>query len=214
MQVEVAKRLYSGPMNSRGERIYPEGALMPGSELSWEYWQRLGLTLGTEVFRYLAFPNDPGPSWTIKDFDFDKDPLRMRDMEALYSGANPDLSAFRNAGGKMIVWQGWAEIPGPPLVTIRYYEAVNKAMGGWAQTQSFVRLFMIPGLSHELERGKGPNISIPSLDLLTVLENWVEQGVAPEKLIGKVIHGKPASVGDTLAGTVIVVCAGWLCTGV
>src|SRR5687767_14376497 len=52
-------------------------------------------------------------------------------------------------------------------------------MGGRAATQDFFRLFMIPGMGH-CGGGEGAWV----IDYLSYLEAWVEQGRAPQALIG------------------------------
>ncbi|MGH3192441.1 MAG: tannase/feruloyl esterase family alpha/beta hydrolase [Streptosporangiaceae bacterium] len=69
------------------------------------------------------------------------------------SAADPDLSAFRAHGGKLIIYQGWADQAIPPFSTIDYYAAVEKTMGGFASTQGFSRLYMVPGGYHCLGGG-------------------------------------------------------------
>jgi feruloyl esterase len=51
--------------------------------------------------------------------------------------------------------------------------------GGEAETQEFLRLFMVPGMGH-CSGGPGPG----TFDALAALEQWVEEGVAPEQMIG------------------------------
>jgi feruloyl esterase len=53
-----------------------------------------------------------------------------------------------------------------------------KVMGGRQKTEDFFRLFLIPGVHH---CGGGPGL--PEFDELTLLENWVEKGQAPDVLI-------------------------------
>jgi feruloyl esterase len=80
-------------------------------------------------------------------------------------------------------------------------------MGGLEQTKDFYRLFMVPGMAH-CQGGDGPNYfgqgahigpALPSSsaddDILKALERWVEQGVAPDKLIATKFK-------DALPGTV------------
>ena len=52
-------------------------------------------------------------------------------------------------------------------------------MGGRAATQDFFRLFVVPGMNH-CTGGDGAF----AVDYLSYLERWVEQGQAPEKMIG------------------------------
>ena len=50
-----------------------------------------------------------------------------------------------------------------------------KIIGGRKQTEDFFRLFLVPGVHH---CGGGPGLTE-----FDALENWVEKGQAPEKLI-------------------------------
>jgi feruloyl esterase len=66
---------------------------------------------------------------------------------------------------------------------VDWYQKLNLASGGTASdyttTQSFARLFMIPGAQH---CGGGPSTS--TIDPFSALVAWVEQGQAPDKLVG------------------------------
>jgi len=72
------------------------------------------------------------------------------------------------------------------------YGAVAKANGGLERTRDFYRFFIAPGMGH-CSGGPGPN----QFDALTALEQWVEKGAAPEKLIashstnGKIDRTRP-----------------------
>jgi feruloyl esterase len=69
-------------------------------------------------------------------------------------------------------------------MSIEYYESVLKAMGE-KETRQFYRLFMIPGMAH-----CGGGVGCGTVDWLTPIVAWVEQGTAPEKLIGaRVVEG-------------------------
>jgi feruloyl esterase len=131
-----------------------------------------------EWFRYLAFMPDPGPTWKLADFDFDRDYRRFATMEGFYSDLNPDLRKFKAAGGKMIVWGGWNDPDATPGGTIDYYETTVRTMGGRAKTEDFFRYFLVPGMGH-CGQGDGPL----AVDYLRHLEAWVEQGKAPDVLI-------------------------------
>ncbi|MGP4014598.1 tannase/feruloyl esterase family alpha/beta hydrolase [Saccharopolyspora sp. 5N708] len=101
---------------------------------------------------------------------------------------DPDLSAFRKAGGKMISWHGLADTLIPPQGTIDYRQRVTQAMGGTNRVDSFYRLFLAPGVAH-CGGGSGP---VPT-DALGALVNWVEHEQAPDTL--------PAAVTDTTGKT-------------
>jgi feruloyl esterase len=64
--------------------------------------------------------------------------------------------------------------------TVVYHERVTKAMGGRAKTDAFFRLFLLPGVNH-CAGGPGPD----TIDAITALERWVEQGIAPDEIIAR-----------------------------
>lgn len=183
-QVAAARKIYAGPF--AGTSSLSQGGYMPGSELQW-----VGADLSADggrgflysydegKFRYVAFLPDPGPGWQPTDLDFHADYRRLGMMESLYSASNPDLSQFKRNGGKLLMYEGWNDPFEPPVATTQYYDAVVRFMGGRAATQDFYRLFMVPGMGH-CAGGEGAW----SIDYLSSLERWVEQGRAPNELVG------------------------------
>ena len=202
-QVEALGAFYETPKNSDGDRLYSEGVPF-GSEPYWDLWitgdgsSDFALTpIGTNYLRYLAFEEDPGDSYSILDFDFDRDPARLEHMAQFYSSDNPDLGGFRRNGGKLLMWHSWADAAILPLRTIEYYNAVERLVGSRESTQEFLRLFMIPGMDH-CGILDGPGINDGGFDPLTALERWVEQGEAPASLLstktdstGRVLWTRP-----------------------
>ena len=182
-QAEVFKRFYRGPHDSKGNQWYP--GIMPGSEPGWltnyvradrdpsyiHIWMQ-------DMMRYMDLMPAPGPSWSANQIDWDKDPPRLATMEAFYSALNPNLDAFKAAGGKFISWHGWNDHYVQPEETTQFYEMIERTMGGRAATQDFFRLFMVPGMNH-CTGGSGAY----AIDLMGALEAWVEDGKAPDKLI-------------------------------
>ena len=130
-----------------------------------------------ELMRNLAFDDALPLDFPLVQLDFDKDPQRMATMEALYNAQNPDLTKFKARGGKLIMWHGWDDIEIPATVSVEYYKKVEALMGGAANTASFFRLYMVPGVAH-CRRGPGAD----AFDELSYLEAWVEHGVAPDVL--------------------------------
>ena len=193
IQLEAVKNVYSGPMNSKGEKLSLGGPVV-GSELGqwdknpccgWGY-SYLGFggshssyeSMAADAFRYLLFWPDPGPAWKLSDFDFDRDSQRMGMMQTIYDSGNPDLRKFRTKGGKLLVFQGLNDNSVPPRKTIDYYETVERTMGGTRATQSFFRLFVLPGVGHG---PGGPGAD--TIDYLSAIEDWVEGSKPPDRLI-------------------------------
>jgi feruloyl esterase len=183
-QVAAARRLYGGAVNSAGVKLTP-GGLMPGSEYEWvpNFVGRDGPAVFdpaggvSQLYQYLIFMPDPGPGHGAAEFDFDRDPPRLALMETLYTARNPDLRAFRDRGGKLLLYHGWDDAEIPPLYAIDYFKAVERSMGGASAVAAFMRLYMMPGVAH-CRRGPGAD----TVDWLTYLERWVEQGEAPEEV--------------------------------
>ena len=90
---------------------------------------------------------------------------------------NPDLTAFRDRGGKAILWHGEADQLITPEGTIDYFKRVQQQMGGPKETSQFARLFLAPGVAH-CAGGPGPN----PYGQLDALRSWVEDGKAPATL--------------------------------
>jgi hypothetical protein len=113
---------------------------------------------------------------------------------------NPDLSAFRDRGGKLVLWHGFADQLIVPEGTIDYYDAVTQALGGgYKRTQQFARLFMAPGVGH-CGGGNGPQPQA----IFDAVVNWVENGQAPERILaakssGGVTQTRPLCVYPKLA---------------
>ena len=153
------------------------------------YW---GTTEPTRVnfWRFWVFDN---PQWNWWTFDFDRD-LAAADAKigAMVDQVNPDISAFKRRGGKAIVYQGWQDPVVNAIDTIAYYEKVRAQQGSRAETDSFFRLFLVPGMGH-CSGGPGtvnfgnPNAPSPVVDaehdLLASIDNWVEKSVAPAQII-------------------------------
>ena len=123
--------------------------------------------------RHVAFPGQ-NFDWK-RSFDFQRDPPRMRRFDNILNPA-PNLDAFARRGGKMITWWGWADSALNPQMGIDYYDRVTAKMG-LTRTQSFYRLFLIPGVGHCFG-GYGP----AAIDPLTPLMRWVELNEMPQRL--------------------------------
>jgi feruloyl esterase len=121
--------------------------------------------------RYFVY-NDP--DWTYEDFDFDtlvRDSARVADT---LNATDPDLSAFRELGGKLLVYSGWSDAAAPAAAVIGYYEDV---LTHDETAAADVRLFMMPGVEHCFG-GPGPSW----VNYLDEIDRWVETGDAPEQV--------------------------------
>jgi feruloyl esterase len=174
-QVESIRKVYGGVKNPRtGEQIFSGWAR--GTEASWApYFVDPAEARRNEFWRLWVF-NDP--NWDWRTFDFDRDLAYADTKMAVVNSVDADLKPFKARKGKLVMYHGWADSDVPPEDGVRYYEAVQRAMGGPGQTTDFFRLFMVPGMGH-CGGGAGPN----TFDAVGALDQWVEQGKAPEKII-------------------------------
>jgi Tannase and feruloyl esterase len=136
------------------------------------------------VTQYLGTWVQQNPAWDWTTTTYDQfDQLFQQSVEMfgnVIGTDNPDLHAFKQAGGKLIIWQGLADQLIFPQGTIDYYTRVQQAMGGRRQTTDFARLFFAPGVDHCGLAPVGPKPDTP----LNQLTDWVENGNAPSSLNG------------------------------
>lgn len=199
-QLAALEQLHSKPTNSAGDILY-EGVLPYGSEIYWPIWlpgadataaNPLALQLigpfNDGFLKYMAFKEDD-PTFTAFDFDFDTDPKALKFMGRIYNATSANLKRFRNFGGKVLMYHGWADTIVPPIYSQYYYDQVAVKMGGAEKVQKFFRLFMVPGMDH-CSTAQGlkyagldtTSIGLDNFDALSALEKWVEEGEAPESM--------------------------------
>lgn len=178
-QVGAVRAMYDGVRTRDGR--YVAWPLARGGEAGWRGFVGLsgqasdrtnggGLAaLGAQVFGDASFD--------VREFDPDRhfDVARNSAFAQAYEANDPDISAFVNRGGKLLLWHGWNDGGPSPWLTIDYFEQVRKAL---PQADRSVRLFMAPGVEH-CSGGPGAD----QFDALTALDRWVEQGVAPDVII-------------------------------
>jgi feruloyl esterase len=184
-QVEAARKIYAPAANPRTKEIIFPG-LMPGSEMAWAGLAGpQPLSIATDHFKYVVF-NDP--NWDYKKLNFDTDvALADKVDNSTINAIDPNLKAFFGRGGKILQYHGWNDQLISPLNSVNYYKSVQDAMGGASKLKDNYRLFMVPGMNH-CAGGDGPSNFSP----LKALEDWVEKGIAPEKIIAShMTDGKP-----------------------
>ncbi|RQH01621.1 tannase/feruloyl esterase family alpha/beta hydrolase [Paraburkholderia dinghuensis] len=192
-EVATASKIYGGPLDSTTNERMLAGSPQPGSEINW-----IGVEVPTSnstdaavpvtgLFSYmivsgaynLIFSN-ASTMHNLDNFGYHDASFYPNYLQAnhpLYDATDPDLSAFKNAGGKLILWHGWADQHISPLFTIQYYEAMQNTMGV-SSVNDFSRLYLVPGVAH---CGGGEGLS--NIDLVSQITGWVEQGTAPNAVM-------------------------------
>jgi feruloyl esterase len=166
-QLESVKAMYA-PAKKNGELVYP--GLPFGGELGWTRMytpEPMVVPLGS--YRYMLHED---ANWDWRKFDLDVDVAAAEAKAPYLNAINPDIKAFRDRGGKLLMYHGWND----QLITadnsINYYKSVEAKLGG--KQESWYRLFMVPGMQH-CAGGPGPN----QFNLMGVMERWKEAGEAP-----------------------------------
>lgn len=189
-QLETVRTHLRGVIDEDGTVIAP--GLMPGAEDSgdWRAWGLPGTivpttgevmsnTLNEFVGQMLRSWVYDDPDYDHADFDILKDRADLARASAVLDVNTADLTDFSDGGGKILMYQGWNDYPLRPQRAINYLHDVEAANGGTRKAQEFFRLFMVPGMAH-CARGPGAWVT----DYIDPLINWVEQGKAPERIIG------------------------------
>ena len=207
-QVGAVEKIWSGVRDSSGELVYP--GLVPGGEAApggWETWvtgsapyRSLHWLGGEGFFRWFVFDD---PNWDFTSFDYDDDlQYALEKVGGEVDSDDPDLRPLRDNGAKLIIYHGWSDPDISPVASLNYYDNVVDVIAAdipgasreaaLESTRDFFRLFMVPGMGH-CRGGPGPD----RFDALSALENWVERGVAPERIVaskiedGEVVRSRP-----------------------
>lgn len=183
-QVGAARRLYQGPTDERGRRLYP-GWEAYGSELAWEGSsvpdRAFGFTvrfLADNYLRYVGYPIGK-PASSLGEIQFTVAELNRLTAEGRKGNAlSLDLREFRRAGGKLVLWHGAYDQSIPAVGTVDYYERLARRNGGMRETQEFARMFVVPTKYHCELGGE----RLADFNPFPSLVSWVEQGRAPERI--------------------------------
>jgi feruloyl esterase len=190
--IAAADKIY-GDIFREGKRFFPGwpvGAEIPGPNgVSGWLGQEVRAANGSSVWatyaqgflRYMATPG-VDPELAIANFDINKDMPLLEFLHQVIDATDPDLSAFRQHGGKLIMYFGWADPQLNPRVAVEYFEEAGKRAG--ASAGDFFRLFMVPGMFH-----CGGGIGTSTFDVMTPLLHWVEAGQAPNAIAASRIAG-------------------------
>jgi feruloyl esterase len=177
-QVSAVRRVYAGATHATtGERIFP--GLERGSELGWS---PVPVGYAVDYFKHVVFKN---PSWSPASLDFGAHVAEAYPAaHQIFDANDPRLGAFTGRGGKLLMYQGWAEPGIPPRHIVNYYAQVQAHTLDAANS---VRLFMVPGMGH---CGGGDGAS--TFDMVAALDAWVAGGKPPERIPASRVRGGKA----------------------
>jgi feruloyl esterase len=209
-QVTALKKLYEGAHDSKGKEIFP--GFLPGGEAGgggWPLWitgmgpgKSLLFAFGIGYFSDMVYDK---ADWDYKTANLDEAVAASdKKFSGVLNATETNLKPFESHGGKLIIYHGWNDAAISALNTIHYYEAVQNKMGK-QQANSFLRLFMVPGMQH-CGGGPGPDVfgqagfstpNDPQHNIYLALEEWVEKGAAPSTVIATKQPGEGSTLKQT-----------------
>lgn len=198
-QIHTIEAIYND-VNLNGKRAafgFPAGAevIGPNGRSGWDGWilKDEGLAQSAmyaqSALQYMLTVK-PNPEADILKFNMERDAALWEPVGKLMNATDTDLARFRDHGGKILMYFGWADPALNPRMGIEYYEGVQQKLG--AGTRDFFRLYMMPGVFH-CSGGVGP----ACFDPLTQIVPWVEKGKAPESIVaqqleqGRAVRSRP-----------------------
>ncbi len=108
---------------------------------------------------------------------------RIKEISEMFDTTDPDLSAFEARGGKLILKGNGADYQRSVLQEIGYYKSVVAKMGQ-DRVDQLIRLYVTPGVNHPGNGVTRDGKAVPAkVDLLGVLDAWVDLGKAPDVLM-------------------------------
>ena len=203
-EIGAVDKIYQGPVNPRTRQsIFPGYSL--GSEIGWGSAFGTPLinrttTSGVSSYDFFRFAVFDDPNWDFRTFNFDSDvTLLDKEFASITNATNPDLEQFHRLGHKIIQYHGFSDPLAPTQNSLNYYESVIAYQehlphtgNSLRNTQDFYRLFLAPGMYH-CGSGPGPNVfngvnnqggpQDPEHDVVSALDRWVEDGIAPDQII-------------------------------
>jgi Tannase and feruloyl esterase len=194
-KLKTFEAIHQGPKDTAGTQIFP-GQPYGGENAGWadtisganfeaaQTDAQMSM-YGGNFFRNFVYQDK---QWSFHGFDLDKG--RADAERVVGKSMNADdmrFAAFKARGGKFIAYAGMVDSIVTPLSSVRTYRAVEAAHG--QKTPQFYRLFLAPGVNH-CGGGPGPNqfgqgggAGDADHDMVVALEQWVEKGVAPSRII-------------------------------
>jgi feruloyl esterase len=192
-QVSALKQVMEGPHDSHGRALYapfpydagigdPAFRRMHFGTSATAQNNSADATLGFDSLRYYSL-TPPDPGFDPMKFDFDRDTARLAETAKINDADAVYLESFAKHG-KLILYHGLSDQGLSPLDTVAWYERVKGQNAG--AVSDWARLFLVPGMTH---CAGGP--ATDRFDMLTAIEDWVERGRAPERVVatGKAFPG-------------------------
>ncbi|KAK1979357.1 tannase and feruloyl esterase [Colletotrichum cereale] len=177
----VANAMWTGPVAAENESSYLHGFeigtdLTRGATTSCDQnGQCTGVpNIAVKLLMGYFIGKHPDSSTTKISFkELERAYHSFRQQYDSFLGSDdPDLTSFRDAGGKMITFHGLADPVIPTNISLGYYQEVLALQ---PDAPDFYRYFLVPGLGHCWGGRGGQPVA-----LFDQLRLWVENGTVPE----------------------------------
>jgi hypothetical protein len=191
-QIDALKDILGGARSPRGESLY--GATPFDTGIALPAWRAMHLgtatsppanaSLGRDTLRLFSM-TPSNPDFDPLRFDFYHDMDTLAETAAINDAVATLHTTFAGHGGKMIVYHGLSDQAMWTGALTQWYEKLTPRDS--EGPQSWARLFLVPGMTH-----CGGGQSTDQFDMLTAIQQWVEKGQAPDRVIasGRAFPGK------------------------
>ena len=186
-QVAGLERAFTGPVDSLGNQVYPSFPWDPGLNFSGRGLPGILVSGGSSPVQGQR---------TSGEFSVDAEhaALVADALGRMGDSTLSNLSSFRENNSKILFYHGMSDPWFSANDTRLYYEGLADGNGGDEGVQDFARLFLVPGMGH----CSGGAVTLDQFDLLSAVVDWVENDVAPERVV---------STGQALPGQSRPLCA-------
>ncbi|KAI9761695.1 MAG: putative feruloyl esterase B-2 [Geoglossum simile] len=193
-QVEQIRKIFAPFVGDDGGLIYP--GMQPGSEgmAINRLYAGKPYENSDDWFKYVVYSN---PSWNAANFSL-TDACAAEELNPFDIRTWPsDLSPFADRKGKIIAYHGQQDNQITSFITTRFYKHLSRGMSAPPEVlDQFFRFFRISGMFHcnsgpggwVIGQGGGvQSAGVPfngRQSVLAALVEWVEEGKAPEMILG------------------------------
>ncbi|PYH97861.1 tannase and feruloyl esterase [Aspergillus ellipticus CBS 707.79] len=207
-QLETLHKIYSDWVETNQTFVYAHA--LYGSEAMWDESGLYGNGSETNIATQLWYPEHilGLTNFTADELDYSLVEYADKTNPGNSNANDYDLAEFYRNGGKLIQYHGHSDAIVPPGIGLWYREHLAAALAPQGiDIDDFYRFFLIPGMEHCGSTPSNMNASwyiagptqasslssslysVPGYhdakhDVLLALVDWVENGVAPQYIIG------------------------------
>lgn len=186
-QIESIRLIYSShdiPVTlARGAHGYPRYGRGGSATSDWQAYMFGSSFEARDAFNFMAAQEaarvvERNPGLSLLDHDPTNFPAQYLRLAEMIDATDPDISAFADKGGKLLIWYGKSDTCVSIYRTVEYLDSVRQRLGA-SKVQGFARMLTSPSVGHNVDGATEAR----AIDLLKAMDAWVEKGIAPDKLV-------------------------------